>query len=416
MKGQPLGQDIDLSKFAEMGNDLIPRLNSLREQDPLYWSKTSKCWIATGHSFVVEGLSGKLPLSAKRHQIIESFFPDPVERAQKIGYIVEVFPDFLTNTDPPEQARLRKLLMLAFSKQVAESYRPYVRTVVAEVMDSLADRTTVDFVGEVARRITAKVILHVMGLPEDHLAQTEHWAQTLNAGLSGNPNPVAMAAANDAMVEMRDVFEKEIERREGKAPTNDFVSLLLAARDGSDQLTRSELIAQLILVLVAGHDTTLNTMALSVAKLADMPEERTIMRDNPDKFEACIMELMRVVAMSTSMRRVVSEDFEWQGRHLQRGQVIFLMLAAANRDPAVFSRPEQIDFDRNQAGNMTFAPGRHFCIGHWFAKMMMSEALPAFLARYESWDVLEDDLLFTASVGFRGPVRVNLRLHPRLAA
>ena len=90
------------------------------------------------------------------------------------------------------------------------------------------------------------------------------------------------------------------------------------------------------------------------------------------------------------------------------------MIAGANRDPAIFEDPERIDFDRPQQGNMTFAPGRHFCIGHWLAKMMMSELLPQFIDRVEGWRVLEDRLPFTGSIGFRGPTRLRLRLVPRM--
>ena len=406
------GIDIDIARFAELGDDLLPELARLQRADPLFWSEASHCWIATGHDLVAEGFSGRLPLSARRHEIIASFFPESEERERKIGYLLHIFSKFLVNMDPPEQSRLRRLLMGAFSRGVAESFRPYARQVVFEAMERIEGRPQIDFVSQVARPVTARIILRMIGLSEDYLPRLELWAQRINAGLSGSPDRDAISAANDVLEEMRDVFEAEIAQRK-ESGDGDFLSLLLAARDGPDRLTRDEVIAQLMLVLIAGHDTTLNTMTLAVGRLASLPAERSFMRANPQCFDACIMELMRVVSMSTAMARIVADDFEWAGRRLRKGEFVFLMIAGANRDPAMFEDPERIDFDRPQQGNMTFAPGRHFCIGHWLAKMMMSELLPQFLERFEGWRVLEDRLPFTGSIGFRGPTRLRLRLEPR---
>lgn len=261
----------------------------------------------------------------------------------------------------------------------------------------------VDFVDAVARPITARTILHVIGLPDDLMPRFEYWAQTINSGLSGgNPDRDLIARANDVLEEMRDAIEAEVARA-GPGNRGDILSLLMAASIEGEQLTRDEVVAQMILIIIAGHDTTLNTMTLCIAKLASLPDAGDYLRQNPEAFDGWIMELMRVVAMSTSMVRVAAEDFEWRGQHLKKGDFVFLMIAAANRDPADFPEPELVDFTRSQRGNLTFAPGPHFCVDHWFAKMMMSEALPAFLDRFEQWDLLEDRLVFGDATGFRGP-------------
>lgn len=403
--------DFSFADFRQLGNKVLLKLDALRETAPIFWSDLNQCWIVTGHAAVVEGFSGRLPLAARRHELVASFIPDPVERAQSIGYLLEVYGDFLSNTDPPEQLRLRKLMMTAFSKKVSESYRPFVRQMVKEALDAVEGEDAIDFADRIARQVTARVILHVVGLDQGLMADMKRWAYLLNDGLSGNPDKAAIIAADGALREMRDCFLPVIDRRRD-APTEDFTSALLTAREGEDRLSDTELVAQLILILVAGHDTTLNTTSLAIAKLADLPEARDYMRAHPENFEACAMELMRVVAMSTSMGRIASEDFEWDGHQIKQGQFVTLMIAAANRDPSVFDDPERVDFERSQAGNMTFAPGRHFCVGHFFAKMVISEMLPAFMERYASWDLLEDEIEFSASLNFRGPLHMNIRLHP----
>ena len=121
---------------------------------------------------------------------------------------------------------------------------------------------------------------------------------------------------------------------------------------------------------------------------------------------------MRYIAMSVFMARVALEDFEWHGHRIRKGQFVMLMIAGANRDPAVFHAPDRLDFTRPQDANMTFAPGLHFCIGHYLAKMQLTEFFPSFLSRFEP-EMLDAELDFGPSLAFRGLETLRLRLHPR---
>lgn len=147
-----------------------------------------------------------------------------------------------------------------------------------------------------------------------------------------------------------------------------------------------------------------------MARLAGDAEAIDHMRGNPDRIETCVMELMRVVAMSTSMMRLVTSDFDWRGRPLKRGDVVYLVIAAANRDEKIFVDPGRLDFGRGQSANMVFGPGQHFCIGHWFAKMMVSEFFLIFLSRFSAWEMLDEDIAFTNCAGFRQARWLNLQI------
>ncbi|WP_176590511.1 cytochrome P450 [Sphingobium sp. EM0848] len=408
-----MNPEIDFSKFDILGDDIIPLFNDLAKKPAVHWNESSQVWVAGHHDAVVEGFSGKLPLSAERHLIAIGIFPEE-ERAAKTGNILKYFPHFVTNVEPPEHSRLRKLLMAAFSKRIAEGYREVVREIVGRTIDQLGNTTQIDFVAQFARPITVSAILHVMGLGPDYYADTERWARALNEGLAGMPDPERIQKADEAIGDMAARFMPVIcERRESGSQERDFLGELILAGEDGDRLSDEEIAAQLMLVIVAGHDTTLNTMALTVAKLSSHQDVVEYIRQNPDHFEQCIMEMMRVVNMSTLMSRIVTADFTWHGQDLKAGQIAFLLIAGANRDPTVFAQPNEIDFSRNQGRNMTFAPGRHFCIGHWFAKMIMSEALPAFMERFEDWKVPADRLEFSNSIGFRGLVKLPLQLMPR---
>ncbi|UZW57515.1 cytochrome P450 [Sphingobium sp. JS3065] len=408
-----MNPEIDFSKFDILGEDITPLFNDLANKPAVHWNESSQVWVAGHHDAVVEGFSGKLPLSAERHLIAIGVFPEE-EHAIKAANIAKYFPHFVTNVEPPEHSRLRKLLMAAFSKRIAEGYREVVREIVGRTVEQLGNATQIDFVAQFARPVTVSTILHVMGLSPDFYADTERWARALNEGLAGVPDPERIQKADKAIGEMAGRFVPVIrERRASGSQVRDFLGELILAGEDGDRLSDEEIAAQMMLVIVAGHDTTLNTMALTIAKLSRHQEVAEYMRRNPDNFEQCIMELMRVVNMSTLMSRIVTADFTWHGQDLKAGQIVFLLIAGANRDPSVFAQPDKIDLDRsNQARNMTFAPGRHFCIGHWFAKMIMSEALPAFMGRFESWQVPVERLEFSNSIGFRGLVTLPLQLTP----
>ena len=405
---------IDFSKIEQLGNRIVGQINALRETAPIFYAENEHAWIITGHAEVLEAYSGKLPLSAERFKILFMLLPDEAERQSLIPNMLRYFPHFLINLDPPAHTRVRKLLMKGFSRNVAEDYRPSAREVIHDVLDGWEDGRDVEFVEEVGRPITGRNIMRIMGLQDEefYLPKLKEWAYLANAAGSGRPNHEILARADNAFAEMAEALLPEIENRRSKS-TGDFVSTLVHASEGGDCLSNDELIGELMLVLLAGHDTTLNTMALSINALSKDPEAREYILAHPDDILKSVMELMRYIAMSTEQARVVAEDFEWKGHHLKKGDLMHVMTAGANRDPLAFDQPERMDLTRNQDNNVTFAPGTHHCIGHLFAKMQLTEFFPEFLRRYDSFEILDEELQFGGGLTFRGPQEMHVRLHKR---
>lgn len=402
---------IDFSKVEEYGNRIIGQINALREISPISWIESEQSWVITGHAEVVEAFSGRLPLSAARYKLLNFILPDEEERNQLIPNIMKYFPHFLINLDPPQHTGVRRLLMKPFSKGMAERYRPLARQVLEEVLDGIRGRNTVEFVEEIGRPITARNIMRVTGFEDEefYMPRLKEWAYLANAAGSGRPNKDILARADRAFAEMAAAFLPEIERRR-KHPTDDFVGSLVSAREGDEAFSDDELVGELILVLLAGHDTTLNTMALSINALSHDRGAADFMRTNPEQMLNSVMELMRFIAMSTSQGRIVAESFEWKGHEFQKGQIVTIMTAGANRDPRVFAEPERLDLTRSQYNNVTFGPGVHHCIGHLFAKMQLTEFFPEFLRRYQEFEVTDEQIQFGGGLTFRGPQALNLKL------
>jgi len=392
-------QDVDFSKTSELGDRLISQVGELRAESPIFWSENQKAWLVTSHEYVMEGFRGDLPLSGSRLPRVLSFMPK--DQQHKVPYLKQILPKYLISIDPPEQIRLRKLMLRAFSRKISESYRPYVHETVARLLKDAAGKPQVDLVEDVARQLTGGVILRLMGLGEEYLPKLQEWGSSLSAALAaGGANTEILLAAEAALLEMRDVFSVEINKRR-ENPTDDFVSALVTAEEDGERLTEEEVLATCFLTLGAGHTTTTNTIVLVTRALARDKQIQDYIRTHTDQMDSIIMEMMRFVAMSTAQTRLVIEDFAWHGQELRKDDIVYLMIAGANRDPKMFKDPEKVDFSRAQDKNVTFAPGLHHCIGHFLAKMQLAEFFEQLLCGY-NFEIAGDDEDWATSLTFRG--------------
>ena len=393
----------DLRRIGEMGNAVLGHLNAIRESAPIVWNESVRGWLVTRHEDVMQGFSGKLPLSCVRVEA-RTFSPERLAlMAQRFPLMLNSLPNWIVNTDAPRHTRLRTLMAKAFSKKVVEDLRPFVKQTIAHALDAIAALPSVEFVEQVARQITGRVILQKFGRSATYLPNLPKWSYSFNTGLGGVVDPTieVMDAVEHSMAEMQQIFGAEIASRRRK-PTGDFLSQLVLARDGSDALTEEELLGICYLVIVAGHDTTLNTMTLGVAALCQDAAARQFLVEHPDNILNSVMEVMRYVAMSTVQSRVASADFNWHGTQINKGDQVWLMIAAANRDPRVFAHPEIIDMTRATDRVTVFAPGVHHCIGHMLAKMQLCEFFPAFFARFPNARLRTSQLDFQPFFTFRG--------------
>ena len=406
--------DFDLSSVSTLGNLLLEKVEAMREVDPVYWSEKNQAWFVTGHAQAMEGLSGNLPLSARRLPFFAAALVPEEERQKRLPYLMSATKHWLLNMDAPEHPRLRRLMTKAFSKPIVEALRPHVRRFVGETLDDAGAKGEVEFVSEVARRIPARTILRQLGLSDDLVPRLHQWSIILNT--LGNVHvPIdKLVEIENLLLELRSLFIPEIEARR-KQPREDFLSALVTANESGDQLSEEEMLGICYITLIAGHDTTANTIALGTAALAQHPEAREHLREQPQSIGTAVMELSRYIAMSTAQARLVSEDFTWHGHDIKKGQFALIFIAGANRDPKLFPNPEQMDFSRRQDSNMTFGPGVHHCIGHLLAKMQLGEFFPELVRRFEP-EMLDRHLDFATTLGFRGLNTLHVRLRPRLSA
>jgi pimeloyl-[acyl-carrier protein] synthase len=409
--------DLSLADFQKLGNGILPRLDAIREHDPIYWSDENQCWIVTGHRELVEGASGDLPLLSCERLEQVTLGKIPVEdRTRLYPTIMRYMPNWIINFDPPVHTRLRKLVVSAMNKRVLDALRPFVQERVRVLLDKLEQQPTIEFNEEIARELTGSVILKLIGLPPENIKRLRGWANALMEA-AANPNATHEALLNmdAAMADMNTVLAEEIDKRRSD-PKDDLLTALIKANEDGDRLSMDEMLGALHVLIIAGHDTTMNSMTLGVVSLSKNPGFWDYMFQHPAETPTCVLELMRQMAMATSQTRFVLDDFEWGGKQLRKGQVVFLMVAAGNRDPLVYPKPETLDPKRgNLDVSLTFNPGLHHCIGHALAKLQLGIFFGELVQRFESAEILDDKLEFLPNPGFRGLYHLNVRMKLRHA-
>jgi pimeloyl-[acyl-carrier protein] synthase len=407
-----LEDDVNLAELAAQGDALLPKLNALRERDPIFWSKTSQCWVVTGFDAVFEGFSGTLPLlNGKMESLLARVLPGD-ELRRRIPNAVRVMPRILPNLDGPEHQRLRRLFVKAFSRKLVEGVAPYVKSRVATVLDKAAAQGDVEFNENVARQIPGAVILSILGMPEDYVERLKWWTDgTTRALVAFDPPPELLDGLEAVIIDMIETFTPIIEARR-REPRADFISALVHASEGSVSLDHDELIAALNLLVVAGHDTTSNSMTLGVRALDRHPEAWEYMRQHPERSVDSAIELMRFIAMSTAQPRIAARDFDWRGHRVRENDVVMLVIAGGNRDAHAFPDPEKLDLTRATDKSLTFGPGVHHCIGHMLAKLQMGEFLATATQRYARIEVLEEPA-WIPNLIFRAVNGLKVRFHPR---
>jgi len=408
-------EDVRFADARKLGERIVHQLDQLRDLAPIYWSENQNAWIISGHAEVAEAfLNPKVFSSGSRPQRVLSFLR-PEERDTRAPYLIASLKRMLFSLDAPEHPRIRRLMMKAFGRSVIEPYRDVVRRIIADALEDAARLGEFDYVPTVAHRIPSTVILKLLGLPDSFLSSMRRWSTSITAGIGGGgTTPEMIDTAEQAARELRDAFEPELRKRRAH-PSGDFISTLIAAEENGERLTDEEILANCYLVLLAGHETTSSTIALSTLLLARDPSLWSYFQitEDPKALLGAVLELSRVIGMSFASARVISQDVEWQGHQFRKGQLVYLMQGVANRDPKVFPDPGAVDLNRPQDGNLSCGMGAHMCIGHLLAKLQLTEFFPQLTRRFARIEVLDRELDWGTSIGFRGLNSLRVRVHPQ---
>jgi type IV secretion system protein VirD4 len=304
--------------------------------------------------------------------------------------------------DPPDHTRLRGLVQKAFTPRMVDTLRPRVRQIAEELVDEALERGRMDAVADFAYPLPVRIICEMLGVPAEDEQRFADWSAVLARGL--DPEAALdegqrreQVAAALAFAEY--FFALVAERR--RAPGDELLSQLLAAEEAGDQLSEGELLSTAILLLVAGHETTVNLLSGGLLALLEQPARLAELRRDPGVWAPAIDELLRFVSPVQRTGRWLLADLEVGGRTIERGSFVTTLIASANRDPDVFERPDRLDFSRPENRHLGFGFGLHHCLGAPLARLEASVALPVLLGRTVAID-LAGPAVYRENVVLRG--------------
>jgi cytochrome P450 len=295
--------------------------------------------------------------------------PLPLERRAEFSELSRMLGLWMLLIDPPEHSRLRKLMNKGFSPAVMESLRPQIESIVDQMLEPLRHASEAELMHEIAHPLPVRVIAEMLGVPSTMQDQLVQWSNAI-ATFFGNPHRTIeqSQSAQQAVLALTAYFrDVVVERRKQRG--NDLISLLLEIEEDGEVLTEEELYAQCVMLLFGGHETTRNLIGNGMHALLQYPEELSKLREQPEMIRTALEELLRYVSPVQYASRIVKEELEIGGVSLRRGDIILVMLGAANRDPQQFKDPDHLNLARLNNAHLAFGAGGHFCIGNQLARL-----------------------------------------------
>lgn len=297
---------------------------------------------------------------------------------------VEAPPSSMLDSDPPRHARLRGLVSQAFTPRMVAELEPRAYEVAHELVDAIAGQPEIDLVEALAYPLPVIMIAEILGVPAEDRANFKRWSDAVVAQLGAGVNGQQREVDEELWGEIREYFAWMTEERR-REPRNDLISGLVVAELEGSKLNFEELVQMLVLLLVAGNETTTNLIGNAVQEFMEHPAELARLRGDMSLLPSAIEEVLRHSSPVQATVRRSTRDQEFAGRQFKQDQQALIFLAAANRDARVFEDPERFDIGRVQNRHLGFGMGIHFCLGAPLARLEAKAALDVFLARATSF-------------------------------
>jgi cytochrome P450 len=352
-----------------------------------------------------------------RHADCVRLFRDPHASSDRLNSLLAPpaqsnLPASFLFRDPPDHTRLRRLASAAFTPRVVAALRPHIEEIIDELLGAALGTGRIEVVGDLAYPLPVRVISELLGVPARDRDRFQGWSAMLARSLDPTTLVAGEVSAEvvGARTEFADYFRELIDRRR-REPGDDLLSHLVRVEEDGDQLSGDELLSTCILLLVAGHETTVNLISNGILALLRHPEQLAALRADPSLAGAAVEETLRYDPPVQMTSRVARGPMRLGGVEAPDGGTVLVLIAATNRDPAVFAEPDRFVLGRPNAGaHLAFAAGPHFCLGASLARLEATAAFTAFATRVPNPRLDEDSLAYRPNVNLRGPGRMVV--HP----
>lgn len=366
-------------RAADDWHDPYVRYAALRGESPVWHVPEFDEFLLFGHAEVMEVLRDPRFSSNPVHRSWKAPDGEADFRTQssEIGAKVLLF------LDPPDHTRLRRLVSAAFTPRRVEQLRARVEVIVGELLDAAAERGSMDVIADLGYPLPVTVICELMGVPVEDQAQFGPWSSDATRLLDGDIDEATQMQGMLASMQLLNYFNFLFDERR-RSPQDDLVSALLAAEEEGDKLSEEELRSIVLLLFLAGHETTMNLIGNGMYALLRHPGEIERLRSGSVAPATAVEELLRFDSPVHGTARIATVDGLSVGGHpVEKGQQVVCLTSAANRDPEVFGPTAAVlDVGRDPNPHVSFSHGMHFCLGAALARMEAQVAIPALVRRF----------------------------------
>lgn len=373
-----------------------PLYHKLRSEDPVHWDRFLQTWVVTRYDDVVTVLSS---FSADRT-------PTPAQLSamglSALNPIATVMVKQMLFMDAPAHTRLRGLASAAFTPQRVAALRSHIQEIAESLIDKVQERGGMDIIADFAAPLPAIVTAEMLGVPTEDHVNLKKWSADFAEMLGNfqhNPDRVSrvLASTNNLVTYFQDAIKGMREH-----PKEGLIHSLMTAEMDGDRLSEEEIVANCIVTMVGGQETTTNLIGSGLFTLLRNRDQFRQLLDNRDIISSAVEELLRYESPSQHTGRIAREDVDLGGKKIRKGQAVMAIMAAANRDPKRFPDPDRLILDRKDNKHLAFGWSSHFCFGAPLARMEGQISFDVLLRRLKNLELTSEPLTWRENSGLRG--------------
>ena len=406
----PLNQDRVCSLYQlldpEVLADPYPLYHRLRTEDPVHWDPFLHAWVVTRYADVVDVL----------HHFSADRTPTPKQLSDlnlsALNPIAQIMVRQMLFLDPPDHTRLRALASAAFTPRRVEQLRSHIEDVMNGLIDRVSAQGQMDVIADFAAPAPAIITAEMLGVPAEDHADLKDWSQDF-AEMLGNfqHNPERYPRVLRSVENLSSYF-REAMKKQRAAPRDGLIRAMMEAEVEGERLNEEEIIANLIVTMVGGQETTTNLIGNGLLSLLRHPAELEKLRANPALIPSAVEELLRFESPSQHTARLAPEDTQLGGKAIRKRQAVIAVMGAGNRDPERFPEPDRLDLERKDNRHLAFGWAAHFCFGAALARLEGQIAFQLLLKRLPDLSLkTAAPLAWRHNLGLRGltalPVTFN---------
>ena len=390
--------------------DPYPVYRRLQEEAPVYWSDAWDCWLLTRFAHVDAVI--RSPASFRNRVYATWMEKIPAENRQELSSFVDYWTTSgFSQADPPDHTRIRKVVSKALTPDALAAIRRRVEALADSLLDEVTESGRTDLPPDFAVPLPAIAVSELVGLPATERVQFREWTnQYLEFLGPGGLDVGVMRRSQAGLMSLRGWLSDLLEERRAN-PTGDVLSSLVAADEAGDVMSTDELLSTCVDLVSGGDDTTTNMLGNGMKALLDHPDQLELLRDDPSLMKNAVEELVRYECPFQMVFRLTTTDVEMNGTVIPEGQVVRLILGAANRDPTQFENPDSIDIRRDHIRHLGFGFGTHYCVGQVLARSELQVSFERLIERLPNVRLAGEPVRLP-SVGPRGFTSLPLAFDP----